>query len=116
MAKASHGASITCVLSLSIAAYLAMHPILLFPPLMVLLYNARAIKTKTTPNAWTFAAVHTLGLAAALTALLTASALLTGSWDFLAATYGVRLLMSDLTPNVGLWVSSGFMLHRTCQA
>jgi phosphatidylinositol glycan class U len=103
MAKASHGASITCVLSLSIAAYLAMHPILLFPPLMVLLYNARAIKTKTTPNAWTFAAVHTLGLAAALTALLIASAFLTGSWDFLAATYGVRLFMSDLTPNVGLW-------------
>lgn len=29
--------------------------------------------------------------------------MLTGSWDFLRATYGVRLLLSDLTPNVGLW-------------
>jgi phosphatidylinositol glycan class U len=26
-----------------------------------------------------------------------------GSWDFLSATYGVRLLLPDLTPNVGLW-------------
>jgi phosphatidylinositol glycan class U len=28
---------------------------------------------------------------------------MTDSWDFLAATYGVRLLLPDLTPNVGLW-------------
>jgi phosphatidylinositol glycan class U len=103
IAKASHGASSTFILALSFAAYLSMHPILLFPPLLVLLYDTRAMRTKTTPNVWSFTAVHTLGLVAALGALLTASAFLTGSWDFLAATYGVRLLLPDLTPNVGLW-------------
>lgn len=103
MAKASQGASITFILALSFAAYLGMHPILLFPPLLVLLYDARAAKIKSTPNAWSFTIAHTTGLVAVSGALLSASALLTGSWDFLAATYGVRLLLPDLTPNVGLW-------------
>lgn len=32
------------------------------------------------------------------------SFVLTGqSWEFLRSTYGVRLLLPDLTPNVGLW-------------
>ena len=88
---------------MSFAAYLSMHPILLFPPLLLLLYDARAMKTKTTPNFWTFTATHTVGLVVALGALLSASAFMTGSWDFLGATYGVRLLLPDLTPNVGLW-------------
>jgi phosphatidylinositol glycan class U len=103
MAKASQGASSTFILALSFAAYLGMHPILLYPPLLVLLYDARAAKTKISPNAWSFTITHTLGLTAACGALLAASAVLTGSWDFLAATYGVRLLLPDLTPNVGLW-------------
>jgi phosphatidylinositol glycan class U len=103
MAKASQGASITFTLALSFAAYLGMHPILLFPPLLVLLYDARAAKTKSEPNAWSFTIAHTLGLAVVSGMLLVASALLTESWDFLAATYGVRLLLPDLTPNVGLW-------------
>jgi phosphatidylinositol glycan class U len=28
---------------------------------------------------------------------------ITGSWEFLSSTYGVQLLLPDLTPNVGLW-------------
>jgi phosphatidylinositol glycan class U len=80
-----------------------MHPILLFPPLLVLLYDARAIKRHSKPNVWSFTIAHSVGLAVAIGALLAASAFMTGSWDFLAATYGVRLLLPDLTPNVGLW-------------
>jgi phosphatidylinositol glycan class U len=103
IAKASHGASITFILALAFAAYLSMHPILLLPPLLVLLYDTRATKTGSKPDVWFFTATHTLGFAAAIGALLSASAFMTGSWDFLAATYGVRLLLPDLTPNVGLW-------------
>ncbi|KAF2132107.1 PIG-U-domain-containing protein [Dothidotthia symphoricarpi CBS 119687] len=103
MAKASQGASTTFVLAISFAAYLSMHPVLLFPPLLVLLYDARAMKTKSTPSVWSFTIIHALGLVATIGALLSASAAITGSWDFLAATYGVRLLLPDLTPNVGLW-------------
>ena len=103
MAKAAHGASTTFVMALAFAAYLSMHPILLFPPLLVLLYDTRTIKTGSKPNVGSFIGTHTLGFAAAIGALLLVSASLTGSWDFLAATYGVRLLLPDLTPNVGLW-------------
>lgn len=35
--------------------------------------------------------------------LLQLSYLITGSWEFLPSTYGVQLLLPDLTPNVGLW-------------
>jgi phosphatidylinositol glycan class U len=36
--------------------------------------------------------------------LLYASYFLTGrSWEFISATYGVQLLVPDLTPNTGLW-------------
>lgn len=103
MARAAQGASATFVLAAAAAAYLTMHPLLLFPPLLLLLYDARALRTQTAPDVWAFAALHSLAFAAALGALLVASALLTGSWAFLAATYGVRLLLPDLTPNVGLW-------------
>lgn len=103
MAKASQGASYTFLLAIAFASYLAMHPILLFPPLLILLYDARSIKTKSTPDVWSFTVTHSLALATAIGALLSASAFLTGSWHFLAATYGVRLLLPDLTPNVGLW-------------
>ncbi|KAL1613015.1 hypothetical protein SLS60_001247 [Paraconiothyrium brasiliense] len=103
MAKACHGASTTFLLAISAASYLAMHPILLFPPLLVLLYETRAERSQTAPNPWVFTSVHTLGLFVVGGALLFASALLTGSWDFLEATYGVRILLPDLTPNVGLW-------------
>ncbi|RAR01166.1 CDC91 cell division cycle 91-like protein [Stemphylium lycopersici] len=103
MAKASQGASFTFILATAFASYFAMHPILLAPPLMLLLYDAKAFKTKSTPHLPSFVATHTIGIALAIGALLLASAFLTGSWDFLAATYGVRLLLPDLTPNVGLW-------------
>jgi phosphatidylinositol glycan class U len=103
MAKACQGASITFLLAISFASYLTMHPLLLFPPLLVLLYDARATKKKSAPNPITFTVIHTLGLTGLIGALLGVSAILTGSWDFLAATYGVRLLLPDLTPNVGLW-------------
>ncbi|KAF1841563.1 PIG-U-domain-containing protein [Cucurbitaria berberidis CBS 394.84] len=103
IAKASQGASITFILAMAFASYLAMHPILLFPPLLVLLYDARTAKTRSSPDVWSFIITYSLGITAAIGALLSASAFLTGSWDFLAATYGVRLLLPDLTPNVGLW-------------
>lgn len=103
IAKACHGASVTCVLALAAASYLSMHPILLFPPLLVLLYEARLDRSKKPASPLVFTALHTLGLLIACGAFLGASALLLGSWNFLEATYGVRLLLPDLTPNVGLW-------------
>ena len=103
IAKAAQGASITFILALSFASYLSLHPILLFPPLLLLCYDVRVTKSKGTPSPLTFSLSHIFGLVVALALLLYLSVLLTGSWEFLAATYGVRLLLPDLTPNVGLW-------------
>ncbi|KAF2501652.1 PIG-U-domain-containing protein [Lophium mytilinum] len=103
IAKATQGASITSILALAFASYLSFHPILLFPPLLLILYDAYAGSSKGPSNPLAFSLVHIGGLAAALGMLLYLSAILTGSWEFLAATYGVRLLLPDLTPNVGLW-------------
>ncbi|KAI4670381.1 uncharacterized protein J4E79_000662 [Alternaria viburni] len=103
MAKASQGASFTFILATAFASYFAMHPILLFPPLMVLLYDAKTLKKNAAPDVASFVITHTLGIAGAIGILLTGSAFFMGSWDFLSATYGVRLLLPDLTPNVGLW-------------
>lgn len=103
MAKACQGASFTFIFALSIASYVSMHPILLFPPLLLVCYDVRVSKSKTAPSPFAFTISHIAGLTAACGALLYISALLTGSWEFLKATYGVRLLLPDLTPNVGLW-------------
>ncbi|KAF2110447.1 CDC91 cell division cycle 91-like protein [Lophiotrema nucula] len=103
MAKASQGASFTFIFALSIASYLSMHPILLFPPLLLLCYDVRVTKTKSSSSPLAFTFYHTMGLVDAIGGLLSLSAFLTGSWEFLSATYGVRLLLPDLTPNVGLW-------------
>jgi phosphatidylinositol glycan class U len=103
IAKASQGASITFVFALSVASYLSMHPVLLFPPLLLISYDVRTSRNKSAPNPLLFTTTHAIGLAASLGILLYLSAVLTGSWEFLASTYGVRLLLPDLTPNVGLW-------------
>ncbi|OCK86099.1 PIG-U-domain-containing protein [Lepidopterella palustris CBS 459.81] len=103
IAKAVQGASITSVLALSFASYISLHPVLLFPPVLILCYDVRATQLKMAPSPLKFAFIHISGLVIALSALLCLSFLLTGSWEFLAATYGVRLLLPDLTPNVGLW-------------
>ncbi|KAF2656742.1 CDC91 cell division cycle 91-like protein [Lophiostoma macrostomum CBS 122681] len=103
MAKASQGASITFVFAIAIASYLSMHPVLLFPPLLLLCYHVRASKSASAPSLLSFAIGHAGALASTCGGLLYVSALLTGSWEFMRATYGVRLLLPDLTPNVGLW-------------
>jgi phosphatidylinositol glycan class U len=52
---------------------------------------------------FSFAIAHALGAACTLAALLFTSYLISGSWQFLSATYGTYLTLPDLTPNVGLW-------------
>jgi len=103
MAKASQGATITFVLSLAMASYLAMHPVLLFPPLLILCYDVQTKKTGTAPHMGLFFFKHFGRFVITVGGLLYLSKWVTGSWDFMGATYGVRLLLPDLTPNVGLW-------------
>ena len=50
-----------------------------------------------------FVLANTGAVAGSIYTLLYASSLITGSWEFISSTYGVQILLPDLTPNVGLW-------------
>lgn len=103
IANAATARSLTFILALGSASYLSLYPILLFPPLLILCYDQRALRAKQSENPITFTLAHLGGLTATIAALLYLSYIITGSWQFLASTYGTPLLLPDLTPNVGLW-------------
>ena len=97
------GNALTSMLALSLASYLSMYPILLFPPMILLAFDRRRA-TLAKHSLFTFSISNGLTFAGAISALLYASYLLTDhSWEFLRSTYGVQLLLPDLLPNVGLW-------------
>lgn len=111
-AKACSGASTSSALALALAAYNSLQPALLFPPLALLCHNrsiARAGKGATEAGASKSLALSAFLLRQALLftifvgILLGLSCAMMGSWSFIPAVYGTRLLLPDLTPNVGLW-------------
>ncbi|KAI0999303.1 hypothetical protein K3495_g8894 [Podosphaera aphanis] len=96
------GASMSSVLALSFAAYLSLYPILLFPPLILLCYD-RQFPLITEKCLMSFILSRAVAFCVSLLTFLYVSYIITGSWEFLSSTYGVQLLLPDLTPNVGLW-------------
>ncbi|KAI1177371.1 GPI transamidase component-like protein [Nemania sp. FL0916] len=102
VSKAISGNPLTSMLALSFASYLSMYPILLLPPLVLLAYD-RQHPSQRIPSLFQFAGVTTATVTSCFALLFAVSYLLTGSWEFLSATYGTQLTLTDLTPNVGLW-------------
>jgi len=88
--------------AIAFAAYLSMYPIFLLPPLLLLCWDRRR-PSKQNSTLVNFLTTNLSAVFGALTTLLYTSSLVTGSWEFLLSTYGVQLLLPDLTPNVGLW-------------
>lgn len=104
ISKAVTGRPLNSMLALGLASYLSLYPTLLLPPLILLCYDQKARDTKTPPAISAFATMYITAFAAILSCLLLMSSVLTGgSWEFLSSTYGVHLLLPDLTPNIGLW-------------
>ena len=92
------------MLALGLASYLSLYPALLLPPLILLCYDRKARETKASPNATFSSALYLSVFSASIAWFLHLSKILTGgSSEYLASTYGVHLLLPDLTPNVGLW-------------
>src|SRR5438045_9789083 len=90
------------MLTLAFASYLSLYPFLLFPPLALLCYDRLPRgKGEQSLTSYLFGTVSVL--LASLYVLLYMSYHITGSWEFMHSTYGVQLLLPDLTPNVGLW-------------
>ncbi|KAG9751038.1 GPI transamidase-like protein component PIG-U, partial [Aureobasidium melanogenum] len=108
-AKACRGAFLTSSLALAIASYMSLHPLLLLPPLTILCYDSWMLRRKNTnqgasaPTLLAFAVRYTLVLVAAIAILFALSYVLIGDWSFISSVYASRLLLPDLTPNVGLW-------------
>ena len=104
VAQAVSGKPITSMLALGLASYLSLYPALLLPPLLLLCYDRTARDAKVPSNATVSTATYLSVFSASVAWFLYLSKLLTGgSWEYLASTYGVHLLLPDLTPNVGLW-------------
>ncbi|KAJ3185751.1 hypothetical protein HDU85_001110 [Gaertneriomyces sp. JEL0708] len=91
------GRIVPALLSLSCATYLSLYPFMLLAPLSMLLHQTTGRSLVST------VVTATCGLCVFTSALLGVSYHLTGSWDFLSATWGVILSASDLTPNTGIY-------------
>ena len=92
------------MLALACASYLALYPALLFPPLVLLCYDRKAREVKEPLNATFLTVQYFTAFFASISWFLHLSNMLTGGEsEYLASTYGVHLLLPDLTPNVGLW-------------
>lgn len=92
------------MLALGLASYLSLYPALLLPPLVLLCYDRQTKDAKTPRSLTSSAAAYSSVFSASIAWFLYISSVLTGgSWEFLFSTYGVHLLLPDLTPNVGLW-------------
>jgi len=110
--KACSGFSVSSAVALALAAYNSLHPALLLPPLILLSYDQTVVRRQKATNAAsvngssslaTFTIRHVLAFTLTTGLLLGLSYAMTQSWTFLQAVYGTRLLLPDLTPNVGLW-------------
>jgi phosphatidylinositol glycan class U len=107
--KACRGALMGSAFALAIASYMSLHPLMLLPPLTILCYDSWVLRrSNTDQNASTtslvsFAVRYTFVLVAAIAILFALSYALIGYWSFISAVYASRLLLPDLTPNVGLW-------------
>ena len=103
VANAVSDKPMSAMLALSLASYFSMYPALLLAPLILLCYD-RQVQSGKGSSALAYTLNHVAIFAAGLIWLLYISYILTGgSWEFMSSTYGVQLLMPDLTPNVGLW-------------
>ena len=107
--KACRGAFLTSSLALAIASYMSLHPLLLLPPITILCYDSWVLRRKnntssaSAPTLLAFAVRYALVLVAAVAILFALSYALIGDWSFISSVYASRLLLPDLTPNVGLW-------------
>lgn len=122
ISKACTAAPVTSAFALALASYTSLHPLLLFPPLTILAYDTlnlrhqrRALakevdgppksQTSAPPSSLlAFSLRQTFILAASIAFLFALSYAVTANdWSFIPSVYGTRLLLPDLTPNVGLW-------------
>ncbi|OJD19926.1 hypothetical protein AJ78_00120 [Emergomyces pasteurianus Ep9510] len=104
ISNAVTGNTFNSMFALGFASYLSLYPALLYPPLILLCYDRNITRGKSIGSSVVYALRYFLIFVASVVVLLYMSYVITGnSWQFISATYGVQLLVPDLTPNAGLW-------------
>ncbi|MCJ1357877.1 MAG: hypothetical protein MMC33_007873 [Icmadophila ericetorum] len=104
VAKAVDKKPLSSMLALASASYFSLYPALLLPPLLLLCFDRRIGGKETEGDERGFYTTYVATFCGSSGILLYFSYWLTGgSWEFLSSTYGVHLLLPDLTPNIGLW-------------
>ncbi|KAI9316603.1 GPI transamidase subunit PIG-U [Dichotomocladium elegans] len=87
----------TAMLWAAFASYLSFYPAMLVPPLLLMGCSSNISSNRKQMLS------GGLIFGICLVGFLGGSRLLVGSWDFIPATYGIILFISDLTPNTGMF-------------
>lgn len=101
--KACSGATLSCALAVALAAHASLHPGLLAFPLMALCYDRSVSQRAEKTSILAFGISFGAQFLAFSILLLGLSYAALQDWSFVESVYGTRLLLPDLTPNVGLW-------------
>jgi phosphatidylinositol glycan class U len=103
VSAALEGNVFQAMFALGFATYLSMYPALLLPPIALLCWDRRFKSAKPANSALALNLKSSVIFFSTVITLLGLSYIITGSWEFIPATYGFQLLVPDLTPNIGLW-------------
>jgi GPI-anchor transamidase subunit U len=103
ISAALEGNVFKAMFALGFATYLSMYPALLLPPIALLCWDRTFKSAKPANSALALNLKSGVIFFSTVITLLGLSYIITGSWEFIPATYGFQLLVPDLTPNIGLW-------------
>jgi GPI-anchor transamidase subunit U len=103
ISAALEGDAFKAMFALGFATYLSMYPALLLPPIALLCWDRTFKSDKPANSVLALSLKSSVIFFSTIITLLGLSYIITGSWEFIPATYGFQLLVPDLTPNIGLW-------------
>jgi phosphatidylinositol glycan class U len=103
ISAALEGDVFKAMFALGFATYLSMYPALLLPPIALLCWDRTFKSAKPANSVLALNLKSSVIFFSTVITLLGLSYIITGSWEFIPATYGFQLLVPDLTPNIGLW-------------
>ncbi|XP_015749036.1 PREDICTED: phosphatidylinositol glycan anchor biosynthesis class U protein-like [Acropora digitifera] len=101
--SAMKGSILLGMLGVSFGAYHSLYPITLLPPVILILFKVRCIECELNRKAVVFILCNIGSFFMWILFLFVLSYQVFHSWDFLTATHGFILQVSDLTPNMGLF-------------
>jgi len=97
------GSTLLSTLGVALGAYLSLYPVTLLAPVVLILMKGRSIDIELSKKTVVFVCRVIFSFIIWTVLLLSMSYHMFNSWDFLTATHGFILQVSDLTPNMGLF-------------